>query len=103
MRKIFCVALVGISSLLLLGCGTEPVEHAKVTRTERSCFKANDCRFMVYTDGETFQITDTWTRHNSADIYGSIHEGHTYHFVVGGWRNPSTSTFRNILEVREEK
>lgn len=88
--------------LVLTGCNlTEDHVTAKVTKLSRDCFKANDCRYMAYTDKENLQITDTWNRHNSSDLYAQLKEGKTYNFTVNGWRNPSSSSFRNILEARE--
>ena len=91
-------------AIALTGCAEEakPVT-ATVSKTERVCFKTKDCRYLVYTDVETFEITDTWTRHNSADVYGKIRNDKKYEFKVIGFRSESTSKYRNIMDLKEVK
>lgn len=73
---------------------------------ERVCDGSSDgnqeCRYLVFTDHGTFQITDSWifTRWNSSDVYGRLRAGQTYDFEVAGWRIPFLSRYPNILEAR---
>lgn len=93
-----------IAVLVLAGCGTSTDEwiQGTVSNKERTCFSAKDCRFMVYTDVENFEITDqVFGRKNSSDVYGKIKVGGTYKFHAIGYRNPTFTKFRNILEINE--
>lgn len=102
--SILAPAIIGAA--LLTGCGTHTDEwlEAKVDSKERTCFKSTDCRYMVYTDKENFEITDQlFGRKNSSDVYGKIKVGNTYKFHVIGYRNPTYTKFRNITEINEIK
>jgi hypothetical protein len=99
-----CAAAATIAGTVLVSCGSsvDSWEQVTVTNKERTCFKSNDCRYMVYTDKENFEITDQWNgRKNSSDVYGKIQVNKTYRFHVNGYRDPSRTKFRNILETNE--
>lgn len=98
------IAVLALILAVAVGCGEEakPVT-ATVSKSERVCFKTKDCRYLVYTDTETFEITDTFSRHNSADVYGKIQNGKKYEFKVIGFRSESTSKYRNIMDLKEIK
>lgn len=58
-------------------------------------------KYLVYTDGETFEVVDTWVffEWNSSDRYGRLDKGAKYTAKVAGWRIPFWSTYRNIIEA----
>jgi hypothetical protein len=58
-------------------------------------------KFIVYTDGEVFENTDTilFSKWNSTDIQGYLKGGESYTVKVVGWRIPFLSTYRNIISV----
>jgi hypothetical protein len=60
-------------------------------------------KYLVFTDGETFQNTDClvlW-KFASSDLQGSLTVGKTYEADVYGWRIPFLSTYRNIVSANE--
>jgi hypothetical protein len=60
-------------------------------------------KFLVYTEGEVFQNTDNilFLKFGSADVQNRLRPDSTYTVKVNGYRIPSTSSFRNILEIIE--
>lgn len=40
---------------------------------------------------------------DSADLYASIEDGHTYQFTTRGWRVPILTWFPNVVEAEEVK
>ena len=61
-------------------------------------------KYLVYTDGEVFENTDTvwFFKFNSSDVYGSLKEGEQYIVKVAGWRKPFFSWYRNIIKIEKE-
>ncbi len=59
-------------------------------------------KFLVYTDGEVLENTDSWvfTKFDSADIQGALKPGKTYNIEVAGWRIPFLSWYRNIIRIK---
>lgn len=102
-RKLILITVfVALLSACGLGQNTDEWVQATVQSKERTCFKSNDCRFMVYTDVENFEVTDqAFGRKNSSDVYGRLQVGKTYKLHVIGYRNPTWTKFRNVLEVNE--
>lgn len=104
-----CILLFLCLILLCGGCHvvnrlTEDTATVTVTHKERVTYRSGDdthSKYLVYSEGETFEITDTWSymRFNSSDLYGRIHQGETYRMRVYGWRIPFFSSYRNIIEA----
>lgn len=76
-----------------------------VDSKERVCDSGSDgqqeCRYLVFTDAGTYQVTDTilFGRFDSSDVYGRLDEGETYQGRVAGWRVPFLSRYPNLIEV----
>lgn len=60
-------------------------------------------KYLVYTDEETFENTDTlvFWKYNSSDVYGKLKDGKRYRCLVAGWRIAFMSSYRNIITVEE--
>jgi hypothetical protein len=84
--------------------GNEEI-HTNVTvdSKERVCDGKNTCKYLVFTDKGTYEVTDSVLRGrwNSSDVYGRLNEGQTYTFKVTGFRMPFFSSYQNIIEVTE--
>jgi hypothetical protein len=86
---------------------TDEYITATVTKTERVTQSNGDggvsSKYLVYTDVETFENTDTlwYFKFDSSDLYGSIKEKATYRMRVNGFRIGFLSSYRNILSMEE--
>lgn len=71
-----------------------------VNKTERVT-KGDDSKYLVYTDEETFENTDSWlyVKFDSSDVHGSLKEGETYKVKVAGWRWKLFSSYRNVIGI----
>lgn len=84
--------------------GTGDTVTVKVTDKERITESDGDggvtSKYLVYTDKETFENTDTIFKgkFDSSDVYRKLHEGKTYECEVYGWRVPFMSSYRNIVK-----
>lgn len=61
-----------------------------------------ECKYLEYTENETFENTDDWAflKFNSSDVHRIISAGTTCETVeVQGFRLPFMSWYRNILKV----
>ena len=60
-------------------------------------------KFLVYTDGEVFENTDSilFFKFRSADLQNQLKVDSSYTVKVNGFRIPVISSFRNILEIVE--
>lgn len=65
--------------------------------------KSVSSRYLVFTDGEVFEVTDSvvFWRFDASDDYGALKVDHTYEAKVAGWRVPFLSMYRNVLEAHE--
>jgi len=72
--------------------------------TERSSNNSTDSKYLVYTDGETFENTDNLiqSKWNSSDLQGMLRKDSTYTVRVIGIRIPAMSMYRNIIEIIKE-
>lgn len=100
-------ALVGVAFGAFYLSSQETVE-VTVADKERVCSSTSEgssCEYRVYAEGETFVNKDSiiFRKFDSADVQGQLREGETYQVDVAGWRIPLFSTFRNIIEVRDEQ
>gem|GEM_PF-1211649 len=61
-----------------------------------------DSKYIVFTDKETFENTDSMLRgkFNSSDVQGKLHVGCTYDVTAYGFRNHFFSIYRNISDVK---
>lgn len=88
--------------------GTQATVTATVTDKERIVERDSDggiqSKYLVFTDKETFENTDSlWAlKFNSSDLYGKLQEGQTCEFDVVGFRVSWMSMYRNILDARCE-
>lgn len=85
---------------------TPETVRATVTDKERLVESDGDggttSKYVVFTDKEVFQNTDTMIRGKwrSSDLQGQLHQGCTYDFNVYGFRNGPMSMYRNIVEAK---
>ena len=58
---------------------------------------------LVYTSCGVFNVDDNFFlgKFNSADTYGSLHEGDTFDLEIVGWRNGFLSWFPNVLSAEK--
>lgn len=93
---VLCGIGIGCSSLLK---NTEREVTATVDYKERVCDGGSSCKYLVFTDDGTFEITDSlvFGRFSSSDVYGRMREGKTYEFAVAGFRQPVLSMYPNIV------
>lgn len=88
---------------------TQEIVVATVTdkdiKTSRDSEGNVNSRYLIFTDSETFENTDSlWAmKFNSSDVYGRIREGERCKFTVVGFRVPFLSMYRNILEAECEQ
>jgi hypothetical protein len=73
-----------------------------INKTER-VNKGDDSKYLVFTDEETFENTDSYLswKFDSSDVHGHLKEGQTYKVKVRGWRWKMFSSYRNIVELIE--
>jgi hypothetical protein len=97
---VFLVAVVGGVWYTL---GTKDTVTFTVTDKERITESSTDggttSKYLIFTDTETFENTDTmlYGKFNSSDVYGRLKEGKQYTCEVYGWRIGLFSTYRNIV------
>lgn len=77
-----------------------------VNKTERVTVgrgKSVASKYLVFTDGETFENTDAiwYWKWNSSDIHGRLEPGKAYRVKCYGWRIPILSVYRNIVSAEE--
>jgi hypothetical protein len=81
--------------------GSQEWVEISITHKERT--GGEHSRYLVFTDGEVFENTDSlaFWKFDSSDIYGHMAVGKTYRARVAGWRVRFMSMYRNIIEVQE--
>jgi hypothetical protein len=105
-RKILAASAVLLAGLSMTGCAAA-VEYdgdttgCLVDMKERVIDGEGESVYRVYSDCGVFEVKDDLLHgaFNSADTYGSIHEGETYDFEAYGWRNGFLSLFPNIVKA----
>jgi hypothetical protein len=67
--------------------------------TESTGEGGTSSKYLIFTDKETFENTDTMLhgKFNSSDVYGRLKEGKTYTCEVYGIRSGLFSMYRNIV------
>lgn len=109
MMKWITVTMSALAVVFLMGLVVLPIYKAyftdetvtaQIVKAER-VGSGTDSRYLIFTDGEVFENTDTLLRwkFNSSDVYGNITAGRTCTMTVNGWRIPFFSVYRNVLEV----
>jgi hypothetical protein len=103
-----CLAVLAILFLFVLPqlcyLGSQADVTFTVASKERVSTGSGDSlkhKYLVYTEGETFEVVDTvaFMLWNSSDRYGHLVAGKQYRSRVAGWRFPFWSTYRNILRA----
>lgn len=95
--------IVVIIALVFGGCQLFKSTEREVTTTiedkERVCDSNRDCKYLIFTDTGTYQITDSWIyfRFNSSDVYGKLKVGQKYQFNVAGVRFGLTSNYPTVV------
>lgn len=110
---ILIIALFGFSIGWSIHVNINTVDHVLVTvwEKDRECKTSTDgdgnttadCRYVVHTDSETFENTDSlllW-KFNSSDIHRNLRDDEQYCVKVVGYRIPLFSTYRNIVEIAD--
>ena len=61
--------------------------------------KSIDSKFIIYSDSEVFENTDSWLyfKFNSTDFQNEFTVNQTYKVTVAGWRIPFLSMYRNVV------
>lgn len=98
------IALVGGMISFNYYNSTETVT-IKVTDKERISEGSGEAlshKFLVYSDTEVFENTDTlvFLKFNSTDFQNKLKVDSTYQVRVVGWRLPFFSSYRNIIEFK---
>lgn len=80
---------------------TTEYQTVLVVDKERICSSGDNCRWLVFTENEVFENTDSLfhLKWNSTDLQHQITVGETYTFLVYGWRIPFLSMHRNIVRT----
>jgi hypothetical protein len=102
-------AIIALVIIALLAWGYAFYENDPVTFTvtgKESIAQGGDQgghTYRVYTNRGTFVVEDSIIklRFDSADEYGALHEGRTYHCDSFGFRIPIASAFKNIVGCEE--
>ena len=102
--------LMGIGLLTLIICAgiyrtSAQVTEITVTKEERTVLGTGEnlhSKYLVYTNDEVFENTDSWLflKFNSSDLQGKMEPHRAYRVKVAGWRVPFLSWHRNIVEVQ---
>lgn len=100
---IVAVILVAIVGGVWYTLGTQDTVTFTVEDKERITESNGDggttSKYLIFTDKETFENTDTMLhgKFNSSDVYGRLKEGKSYTCKVYGWRIGFFSSYRNIV------
>ena len=104
-RIIFITAIIAtvLAGSIWYSYGT--AEIITITVSDKAVKRYNDKdKYLIYTkNGEVFEITDNifYLRFNSSDDYGKLTINDTYTVKVYGFRINFTSTYRNIIEIKD--
>lgn len=81
------------------------VVDIKVTEKERVVESNSEARYLIFTEKEVFENTDSWyhEKYNSSDVYGQLKPGKEYKCEVYGVRKERYSWYRNIVSCEEKK
>lgn len=99
------VAGVALGADYLVMKNTEQTVHATVTDKERVTSSSSDgsttSKYLVYTDKEVFQNTDSMVagKFNSSNVQGYLQKGCAYDLKVIGFRMPFFSAYQNIIDA----
>ena len=102
---LICLLVIGLIPLKVwIHYSTLETVSAVVQDKERittGSGKDMESKYLIFTDTETFENTDSWLalKFNSSDVYGHIQKGQACDFQVTGFRIPFFSSYRNILSA----
>lgn len=104
---IILIAVFGLVSGIIVPAMTQKDVVITVTKTDRIVERNGEdihSKYLVYTEEETFENTDSWMfwKFNSSDVQGRLLEGNRYRVKVYGWRIPFFSSYRNIVKIKEK-
>lgn len=104
---VFLVLAIGSCNAFVV-YGTQDEVQVTVNKTERVVQGFGDSqtsKYLVFTDKETFENTDTlfYLKYNSSDVHSKLSDGKTYKLKVYGFRIPFLSMYRNIIGVQQVK
>jgi hypothetical protein len=73
----------------------------KIKNRERTCYSNSSCKYLVYTEDEVLENSDSWIdgKYDSADFTNNLDKGLECQVKVRGLRVPYFSWFRNITEI----
>lgn len=108
MKKKLIYAVFGISFITLLfgypiayysSSDTVEITVKDKDRITTGSGESIDSKFIVYTENEVFENTDSWmfVKFSSSDLQNKLEVGETYTVKVAGWRVPFLSMYRNII------
>ncbi len=101
------VLMVGAGATVCSGYTKEKTTSVVVTDKDRVCSGDSDgrtdCKYLLFTDGGTFRITDSLLvgRFTSSDFYGQIKRCHRYELTYYGFRFGLTSSYPNVKNARD--
>lgn len=110
MKPRIIIPVAAIALIGFLGVGTfvhySTMEDVSFTvkKTERvitGSGNSTSSKYLVYTDNEVFENTDTLLsmKFNSSDIYANMDNGIECDATVNGFRVPFVSMYRNIIDA----
>lgn len=103
-----CIGIIGLFAISpMIAYMTDETITVTVKDKERVVTGSGQSiasKFLVYTDQEVFENTDTvwYWKFDSADVQNSLEVGQTYQVRVYGFRVPFLSWFRNIESVNNK-
>lgn len=100
---LFLAALCLALSIVIIQCRYSDPHWETITVTEKNINpgNGNEEKWLVYTEGEVYCITDLWWAgfFNSSDVYNSLKVGNTYRVYVSGKRWPIWSAYKVIRKA----
>jgi hypothetical protein len=100
------LAAVAFAGILAAGFFDRRDVTVVVEGKDRVCDSGSngDCKYLVFTDHGTFQLTDSVTsmRFNTSDVYGRVKTCHRYTMTVYGWRFGLMSLYPTIDDLTDQ-
>lgn len=99
---IFILLLVCMVALVILLSYTT-IGYTTITiKDKERITDGTDSYYLIFTTNEVFKNEDSilmW-KFGSSDVYNQLNIGQTYNVKVNWFRFPLTSSYRNILEIK---
>lgn len=104
---ILLIVSIAFLQSMIISYVTQKEIVVTITKTDRIVERSGEdisSKYLVYTEEETFENTDSWMhfKFNSSDVQGRLLEGKKYVVKVYGWRIPFFSCYRNIIKIVEK-